>query len=204
MDDAVFGERNISPVNENCPAAGSAGSTGLGCGAGLLHTRGMNELEKVLIADSYAAPPAHVVEGLTEELAHAKPTGAPHSIYEELWHIVFWQQVTLDWISGVETPFPASPLDGFPTVQDAEWESWSQLCERFLDGARKAAAAAADEARLEAPVRCPSRPGQDVRVMTVREQLESLGAHNAYHLGRIVLMRQLLGKWPPASGGYSW
>jgi hypothetical protein len=30
-----------------------------------------------------------------------------------------------------------------------------------------------------------------VRVMTVREQLESLGAHNAYHFGRIVLLRQV-------------
>jgi hypothetical protein len=32
------------------------------------------------------------------------------------------------------------------------------------------------------------------RMMTVREQLESLGAHNAYHFGRIVLLRQLLGE----------
>jgi hypothetical protein len=40
--------------------------------------------------------------------------------------------------------------------------------------------------------------------MTVREQLESLAAHNAYHLGRIVLMRQLLNNWPPPDGGDSW
>ena len=26
----------------------------------------------------------------------------------------------------------------------------------------------------------------------------------AYHLGRIVLLRQLLGAWPPASGGFTW
>jgi hypothetical protein len=53
-------------------------------------------------------------------------------------------------------------------------------------------------------VRCPSRPGEPVRVMTAREQLENLGAHNAYHFGRIVLLRQLLGAWPPRSGGYTW
>ena len=50
-------------------------------------------------------------------------------------------------------------------------------------------------------VRCPSPPGAPVRTMTVREQLESLAAHNAYHFGRIVLMRQIAGAWPPASGG---
>jgi hypothetical protein len=58
--------------------------------------------------------------------------------------------------------------------------------------------------RLDVEVRCPSRPGQPTRTMTVREQLESLGAHNAYHFGRIVLLRQLLGLWPPPSGGFSW
>jgi len=41
-------------------------------------------------------------------------------------------------------------------------------------------------------------------MMTVREQLESLVAHNAYHFGRIVLLRQLLRSWPPVSGGFSW
>jgi hypothetical protein len=40
--------------------------------------------------------------------------------------------------------------------------------------------------------------------MTVRELLESLGAHNAYRFGRIVLLRQLQGLWPPPSGSFSW
>ncbi|HUB52846.1 MAG TPA: hypothetical protein VL986_11885, partial [Terracidiphilus sp.] len=61
-----------------------------------------------------------------------------------------------------------------------------------------------DPSRLSRLVRCPSRPGQPTRTMTVLEQLENLAAHNAYHLGRIVLLRQLLGAWPPPSGGDSW
>jgi hypothetical protein len=89
-------------------------------------------------------------------------------------------------------------------VQDAEREYWGQLCERFLAGARRAADAAKDVARLNVEVRCTSRPGEPVRVMTVREQLESLAAHNGYHFGRIVLLRQLLGAWPPPKGGFSW
>lgn len=164
----------------------------------------MSELEQILVGDSYAAPASHILEGLNNELAHQKLAGAPHSIYEELWHIVFWQQVTLDWISGVKTPFPSSPLDGFPTVLDAEREYWDALCERFFLGAEQASATTRDAARLDQSIQCPSRPGHPMRGMTVREQLESLGAHNAYHFGRIVLLRQLLGAWPPASGGYSW
>ena len=159
---------------------------------------------QILLGESYAAPASHILEGLSHVQVHRKLSGAPHSIYEELWHICFWQQITLDWISGLETPFPASPADGFPTVLDAEREYWEALCERFFGGASQAARAAGDAARLDHPIRCPSRPGQALRGMTVREQLENLAAHNAYHLGRIVLMRQLLGVWPPPSGGYSW
>jgi uncharacterized damage-inducible protein DinB len=169
----------------------------------------LSELELVIAGDSAAAPPTQILQDLSSHLAHHKPAGAPRSIYEELWHIVFWQQMTLDWIRGIETPYPASPADGFPTVLDMEREDWDQLCERFFSGNREAAAAARNESGLhqsglDQPVRCPSRPGQPVRIMTVREQLESLGAHNHYHFGRIVLLRQLLGSWPPPSGGFSW
>ena len=162
----------------------------------------MNELERALIGDSAAAPAAHILEGLEDGLVHHGVENAPHTIYEELWHLAFWQQVTLDWISGVETPYPAKPSNGFPVKPYTE--RWEQLRERFLQGTEEAATAARDTRRLDVAVRCPSRPGAPIRTMTVREQLESLAAHNSYHLGRIVLLRQLNRAWPPASGGFSW
>lgn len=164
----------------------------------------MSELDQLLTADGAYTPPPRILDGLTDELVHRKPAGAPHSIYEELWHINFWLQISLDWISGIETSYPPSPLDGFPTVQDVEKESWTQLCQRFLSSVRRAGDAANDESRLNTPVRCPSRPGDPVRTMTVREQLENLACHNGYHFGRIVLLRQLFGSWPPPSGGFTW
>lgn len=164
----------------------------------------MNELAEALIGESYAASAAHIIEGLSDELVHKKISNTPHTIYEELWHVAFWQQVTLDWVQDIETPFPDKPSDGFPSQSDAASESWGQLCKRFLHTAQQAAASAQDAARLDEPIRCPSRPGSPVRIMSVRDQLISLATHNAYHLGRIVLLRQLNQAWPPASGGYSW
>ena len=163
-----------------------------------------NELQEVLAGDSAAAPPATILEGLASDAAHRAIAGSPRTIYEELWHIAYWQQVTLDWIAGIETPYPTDPSQGFPAEADQAREDWDELRERFFRGNRIAAAASGDEIRLEVPVRCPSRPGLPVRVMTVREQLESLGAHNAYHFGRIVLLRQMMGLWPPPSGGFNW
>ena len=70
----------------------------------------MNELAQALIAESYAAQPSHILEGLTDDLAHRELPNVPHTIYAELWHMAFWQQITLDWIAGIETPYPTKTL----------------------------------------------------------------------------------------------
>jgi uncharacterized damage-inducible protein DinB len=92
----------------------------------------------------------------------------------------------------------------FPDEAAVLAEPWTDLCRRFLSGVNEAAAIAdGDAQKLESVVLCPS-PSNPTRRMTVREQLESFAAHNAYHLGRVVLLRQLLGSWPPPSGGLTW
>jgi len=164
----------------------------------------MTELERALTADSAFAPPAHILEGVSAELAHRTQPGAPHSIYAELWHIAYWLRISLDWANGIETPIPAHAAEGFPTPAQTAAEPWPTLCARFLRDLEDAAVLTRDPERLKQPVRCPSLPGVPTRVMTVEEQAISLCAHNAYHLGRIVLLRQMAGAWPPASGGFTW
>ena len=163
-----------------------------------------HELKQALTGDSAHAPPRQIIEALSHELALRPIPGAPHTIYQELWHITFWLQITLDWCRGIETPYPVNPHDAFASYAQSSVEPWSYVCERFLRAIDKAAALTDDEKTLDHVIRCPSRPGALSRTMTVREQLESLAAHNAYHFGRIVLLRQLLGAWPPPSGGFTW
>jgi uncharacterized damage-inducible protein DinB len=166
----------------------------------------MNELARALIASSAFAPAANILQAIPDEQAREKPDAghgaAPRSIYEEVWHMAFWQEISLDWVNGDPTPYPLHASEGFPT--DCS-EAWDSLRERFLAGTQNAAAVANDTDRLELTVACPTnvernRPAD----MTVREQLESLAAHNAYHLGRVVLLRQLQGNWPPPDGGDTW
>src|ERR1700691_2387651 len=125
----------------------------------------MNELQQALVGESAAARPAHILEGPPSDLAHRVIQGAPHTLYQELWHIAFWQQITLDWVNGIETPFPLHPSAGFPNPDDAAREPWHQLCQRFFRDIQQAAVLAGDEKRLEQTVRCPSRPGNPVRTM---------------------------------------
>jgi len=164
----------------------------------------MTELEQLLNGDGATAPPAFILEGLAAAQTRQLVAGTPRTIYQELWHVTFWQQISLDWIGGIETPYPAHAEQGFPTEADSARESWDALRDRFFHGNQQAASAAQDSRILEQSIRCTSRPGCPVRTMTVREQLENLAAHNAYHFGRIVLLRQLIGAWPPPSGGFTW
>ena len=165
----------------------------------------MNELALTFLGDSAHTPAAHILENLDDELAHRRVAGAPHTIYEELWHITYWQQVMLERVGGLGTPTPDTNAVSFPSAEQIHGESWTGLCHRFLAGVQEAAALAdsQDAAKLDAMVRCPS-PADPARTMTVREQLESFAAHNAYHFGRIVQLRQMLGSWPPPSGGLTW
>lgn len=164
----------------------------------------MNELARALIGNSAFAPAKNILQAISGSEAHERPSAAagaaPRSIYEEVWHMAFWQEITLDWVQGKPTPYPAHASEGFPPDNNEPWET---LSERFLAGAQNAAAIANDTERLEIIVACP-RHNEPLREMTVREQLESLAAHNAYHLGRVVLLRQLLNNWPPPDGGDSW
>jgi uncharacterized damage-inducible protein DinB len=165
----------------------------------------MNELALTFTGDSAHTPPTHILEALPDELAHAQVAGATHTIYQELWHVTYWQQVMLDRVNGLGTASPDHNAASFPTPEQIRDESWTELCQRFLAGVKEAAkiADSGDAPRLSASVLCPS-PTDPTRAMTVREQLESFAAHNAYHFGRIVLLRQILGSWPPPSGGLTW
>jgi uncharacterized damage-inducible protein DinB len=164
----------------------------------------MRELAKLLVDDGYSAPPAHILEGLAEPLVHTVPAGASQGIYAELWHIVYWQEISLRWIGGKPVDYPEHSSQGFPSAEDVASTPWAELHRRFFAGVAQAAQLAEDDAELGRRIVCASRPGHPVRHMTVLEQLENLAAHNAYHLGRIVLLRQLLGSWPPPSGGDRW
>src|SRR5579872_2912755 len=136
--------------------------------ASLRKSDSMSELALCLNGDSAFAPPSHILENISEEMARRSVAGAPHSIYAEVWHMAYWQQITLNWISGIETPCPASAAEGFPAAE--EKESWELVRKRFLDGAEEAAKVARDAAVLESAVQCPSPAGKPTRTMTVREQ----------------------------------
>ena len=119
---------------------------------------------------------ADLLSGLTLDEVTLRPAGASHSIYEELWHVVAYQQ------SIVASGDPAG--DRYPSAAPKHEHQWHDLVRVFLDGARAAAALGQAPERLAFEV----EPG-----VTLADELNSVAVHNAYHLGKIVALRQRIG-----------
>jgi uncharacterized damage-inducible protein DinB len=142
--------------------------------------------------------PRAALDGLTAELAERPIPGAPHTIAELVAHLAFWQDWFAGRCDGTAGPMPPSAAIGWPAPEPGRWEA---LRQRFLDGLERVAAlGTGDPARpLDPPIEFPPLAG-----ITVGEVIVHVAAHNAHHLGQIVLLRQLLGAWPPPAGSYTW
>ena len=141
----------------------------------------MNNLEHLFLVGEFPER-ARLLSGLTLEQVTLRPDGASHSIYEELWHVVGYQQ------SIIESGDPAAEF--YPSAAPEHEQQWHDLVRKFLDGARTAAAIGETPDRLAREV----EPG-----LTIADELNSVAVHNAYHLGKIVALRQRMGAWPPTA-----
>ena len=153
-----------------------------------------------LLADTTAyLSPRLVLDGLTSELAERRLPGAPHTIAEIVAHVAFWQAWFAGRCDGTAGPMPASASLGWVAPAPGQWDD---VRSRFTDGLDRLVAlgAASDAARpIEPPIEFPP-----LAHYTVGDVLVHVAVHNAHHLGQVVLLRQLLGAWPPPAGSYTW
>jgi uncharacterized damage-inducible protein DinB len=162
-----------------------------------------NELQRLIAGHAAFTPPSRIVDGIAEELWNARPAGVSHSIVEELWHVVYWLDRFLSWSRGEFLPYPASSAEGWRTFASVTPNEWDALRSRFLEGLDDACRLAESPvAELSVKTASCVEPGADR--LSVYDVLINIAAHNAYHLGRIVQLRQMLGNWPPHGGGDSW
>lgn len=140
----------------------------------------MHILEHLFLVGEFAER-ERLLSGLTLEQVTLRPEGASHSIYDELWHLVGYQQ-------SIIAPGGTPPGDLYPTAAPQHEDQWHQLVQLFLTDLGQA------PARLAAEV----EPG-----VTLADELNSVAVHNAYHFGKIVALRQRIGAWPPRASDAS-
>ncbi len=149
---------------------------------------------EALSGEGAHAATADVFDGLDWKLAGNTPAGAPHSAHQLLNHITFWQEWAAEWMAGADPASPRHASASWPgPAGPASAAEWRASVRRY----KRAGAALARLARRADLVK---RQGAKTRF----EMLRTIGAHNSYHAGQAVQLRQLLGAWPPPSGGLTW
>lgn len=137
---------------------------------------------------------AAVLAGLDWKLAGARPSGVPHSLFQLVNHIIYWQEWVVKWLDGKKPRPPKHAAGSWPgRVSPASRKEWERGVRRFRNvlGALERRSRQGD---------LMSKRGK----MTRLEILHIIGSHTSYHVGQVAFLRQLLGAWPPPSGGITW
>lgn len=151
-------------------------------------------LARVLTGKDAHVETANVLQGLDWRLAGVRPDGAPHSIFELVNHVVYWQQWAARWLDGEKPKPPRHAVESWPgKVGPASRREWERTTRRFEQGPRSLQARAREADLLLHQGR-----------WTPLEMLIVIGSHTSYHVGQITALRQALGVWPPPSGGMTW
>jgi uncharacterized damage-inducible protein DinB len=157
----------------------------------------MNLHEFLVSPLAYLAPDKSL-DGLATADAECRLPGADHSVAEIVAHLTFWQ----DWFHarcrGEAVAMAASASLGWPEVAPG---SWPELRARFLAGLASLARLGGGD--TNAPV-APPIEFPPLSAYTIGDALVHVATHNAHHLGQIIVLRQLLGAWPPPAGRWTW
>ena len=136
----------------------------------------------------------NVFAGLDWRVAGARPEQVPYSLFQLLHHMIYWQEWVLKWLDGERPPVAKHASDSWPVqVGPAVRKDWEEALQRF----RKGLAGLRSRFR-EADLL--TKRGRKSRL----GMLHTIASHNSYHAGQAALLRRMLGKWPPPSGGVTW
>ena len=147
------------------------------------------------------ANPVNCVEDLSWEAATRRVQRFPHSIADLVFHMNFWMDYELRRIRGEKPPHPEHNEESFPAkgspLRAEDWDrlkmTFARLLEDFI------ALAKLSEGDLQRPVESLHERDQQI-AGTLEASLWQVVAHNSYHIGQVVMLRQEFTAWPPLGG----
>jgi uncharacterized damage-inducible protein DinB len=134
----------------------------------------------------------NAVEGITAEQAAWKPENVDKSIWENVNHLIFWNERWLQRYRGeLNEPQDVENESTFRS-DETDWEAALKKLNAVMDEWREKLEAI-DEDKLTSPVNTEYQAPW-------WEPLAHQNIHNAYHIGQIVLLRKLQGSWNEKKG----
>jgi uncharacterized damage-inducible protein DinB len=145
----------------------------------------IDDLKRGYDGDAWHGPPLRkVLEGVTAEIASARPIANGHIIWEIVAHLAAWDEVVAGRISdrrAIEVP----DRGDFPPVTETDPEAWTEAL-REMDRQHSrliATVSGLDESNLSETV---AGKGYSTAHM-----IRGVAQHMAYHAGQIALLRKL-------------
>ena len=131
--------------------------------------------------------------GLDWKITGTRPEGVPHSLFQLLNHMIYWQDWAVKWLDWEKPPIPKHASGSWPgSPAPASPEEWKRTVQAYRTGLAELDRRSQED--LFAKLGTKSR----------LEMLQTIASHNSYHAGQVVFLRQVLGAWPPPSGGLTW
>lgn len=147
----------------------------------------LDELEFLLSTGNAHVSLETACAGLTPALINAPAPGLPHTIWQLTEHLRIAQYDIVEFCLDPAHVSPEFPQGYWPTTP-ADKETWQTCLTQLQTDRTRFLAHLRQAPDLLAPL--PHGTGQNL----LREAL-LIADHNAYHVGQIVLVRQLLGAW---------
>jgi len=132
------------------------------------------------------------LEGVTAEQAAWKPAGVDNSIWENVNHIIFWnERWTRRYLGELTYPEDIENTGTFKSGE-TDWQATVDKAFAVMDDWRQKLNEIGDD-KLHSPV-------NDQDDSPWWSPLAQQNIHNAYHIGQIVLLRKLQGAWDSSKG----
>ncbi|MFX1299900.1 MAG: DinB family protein [Promethearchaeota archaeon] len=130
------------------------------------------------------------LRGVTAKDAKKQPKKNLRSIWDHVYHMVFWHDITLKAINGEEIDWDAiKGTDWLAPDATLNEKAWKELIASFANHLTELKRIN-ETADLTRPIKgfggAPLGKGVLIEIQ-----------HNSYHIGQVVILRQLLGIWPP-------
>ena len=132
------------------------------------------------------------LEGVTADQAAWKPENVDNSIWENVNHLIFWNERWLQRYRGeLNKPEDVENKGTFHSGE-TDWQATLEKLNAVMAEWREKLRSI-DEDKLASPVNSEYHAPW-------RSPLAHQNIHNAYHIGQIVLLRKLQGSWNPDHG----
>ena len=143
-----------------------------------------NHIKRTVTGPMWHGPALNeVLEGVTPEMAAARPLAGAHSVWELVLHVTVWADVARARLRGERIVDPL-PAEDWPPVGDPTATAWTSAIERMRESYRGLAddVKQLDDSRLSEEI-----AGLDY---TVSNLLHGVIEHGTYHGGQIAILKK--------------